>query len=345
MSFPSLVDQVSVTPIAPTSEGQLRFRSTHFPQRLGNALPIAYGGCAAAVSVSSAYATLATPNMHMYSLLGAFHGPARTDRPIICTVSKTRDTRTFATRRVVASQKIDLDRPDGEANERTCMDVFVDFHVLEAGMMDYDPVPAGGYHAQGPMDPAHTATNEEIARDLLARGEITPAQADANRIMFAMSEAYYETRPCLAGVSGQNLMGLAKHIRTTQDHLPMPDKTSAEWIRTRAALPSESAQMAALAFIMDAALSFLPLNHDHKNFADAGACSTLDFALRVMTHDVDLRRWHVRERRTVQAGIGRTYGESRIWDQKGRLVGVETQTCILRPLPAGKEKKGARAKM
>ena len=58
------------------------------------------------------------------------------------------------------------------------------------------------------------------------------------------------------------------------------------------------------------------------------------FALGVVrpAGEVDLGRWHFRERKTVGAAAGRTYGEGRLWDEEGRLVAVETQACILRPL-------------
>src|SRR4051812_11733617 len=99
-------------------------------------------------------------------------------------------------------------------------------------------------------------------------------------------------------------MGAAKHVKTTQDHLSMTEKTSAEWLRTRTPLKDEHENIAALTFIMDGALSFLPLNHDHKNFDDAGPCSTLDFALRVMRPGIQMNRWHLRERKAIAAAVG-----------------------------------------
>lgn len=93
---------------------------------------------------------------------------------------------------------------------------------------------------------------------------------------------------------------------------------------------------------MDQALSFLPLNHDHKGFDDSSACSTLDFALRVFVPDVRIEEWHLRERKTISAGVGRTYSESRLWRKDGELVCIMTQTCILR---GAVKEEGVKSKM
>ena len=97
--------------------------------------------------------------------------------------------------------------------------------------------------------------------------------------------------------------------------------------------------MAALAFLMDGALSFLPLNLDKKNFVDAGACSTLEFALRIMVPGIRADEWHLRERRTMAAAVGRSYAEGRLFDEQGNVVAVETQSCIIRPPPGNSRAK------
>ncbi|KAK5955806.1 hypothetical protein OHC33_003447 [Knufia fluminis] len=329
-SLPTMAEQIAVDQISPDT-----FTSRVHPQRMGNAAPIAYGGCTAGVAVHSACLTLpqdSNSNFHLYSVLGAFHGPTRIDRKLKCVVTRTRSTKTFQTRRVVASQTMD------DGSERTCADFFVDFHVREAELFGYSARPSMGYGV-GPMDPTHTAPTIEVAERLVRDGHISREAAEANGKMFAMAESFFETRQCTDGVSGQNLMGLAKDLTTTQDDRHITDKTSAEWLRTRTPLANEAENCAALAFIMDGALSFLPLNLDHKNFGDSGACSTLDFALRVMRPGVRMDGWHFRERRTVAAAAGRSYSESRLWDEGGGMVAVMTQSCIIRPPPAGTKAK------
>ena len=151
--------------------------------------------------------------------------------------------------------------------------------------------------------------------------------------MFHMLLSFFETRPCIGGVSGQNLAGAAKHVETTQDHLPITSKVSAEWQRATQPLPNQDEQAAALAFLMDGGLSFLPLIHDHRFLEDAGACSSLDFALRIFVPVININQWHLKERKVIAADAGRTYSESRLWNQNGGMVASMTQQCILRPKP------------
>lgn len=100
------------------------FISRFNPVQMGNTADIAYGGCAVGVGVQAAYQTV-KPGFHVYSVMGHYLGPAMADRKIICKVSRLRDTRTFATRFIEASQKLD----DGSI--RTCVAFLADFQVRE----------------------------------------------------------------------------------------------------------------------------------------------------------------------------------------------------------------------
>lgn len=55
--------------------------------------------------------------------------------------------------------------------------------------------------------------------------------------------------------------------------------------------------------------------------------------MRLFVPDVDLSGWHLRERNTLAAAVGRQYSESRMWDQQGNLVASMTQQLTLRPRP------------
>ncbi|PYI15967.1 hypothetical protein BO99DRAFT_391461 [Aspergillus violaceofuscus CBS 115571] len=114
---------------------------------------------------------------------------------------------------------------------------------------------------------------------------------------------------------------------------------SAERFRLQTPLGSEPAQLAALAFYMDRGLAYIPANHAGRSLLEASACATLDFALRVMTHRVDVGEWLVSEQQTCAAGGARAVSEGRVFDDGGSLVAVMTQTTILRP------KLGERAKV
>ncbi|OAL30955.1 hypothetical protein AYO20_08540 [Fonsecaea nubica] len=307
--------------IAVKATGPDEFCSLFPPARGANQLGIAYGGCTMSIGVHAAYHTV-KPGYNLYSVLGHFLGPTRTDRTLTCRVQRLRDTRTFATRRVDVWQSL----PSGE--QRLCMTLQADFHINEPAMMEYSAPPKGRY-----SDWSQCPRVEKLAEDLLAKGHITEEDARAYRHTTSVLLSFFENRFCPEGIWGQNLGGAAKQLRTTQDHLPITSKTSGDWFRTAQPLTSRAEHLAALAFMMDAGPSFMPLIHDHKGMHDAGAASTLDFALRVFVNDVDMTRWHLRERMTRTAGVARNYAESRIWDESGKMVASMTQQCMLRPKP------------
>ena len=315
MSPPTLAEQVAVEQVAPNE-----YVSKALPIRMGNSMPIAYGGCTIAVAVSAACATVAG-DLKPYSILGHFHGPAATNQPLRCFVEHTRTTRSFATRRVQVKQA----QKDGSL--RTCLELMADFHVAEKeSVVEYSPPPAAAW-----AQPDDCPSTGEHARRLRDRGVVSEAEFVEFTTKLGANAHLFDTRACLNGVAGQNLAGAARGAPTTQDALPMTAKVSAEWQRSRARLPTPAANVAALAFLMDGALSFIPLTHGGMWFDDVGACSTLDFALRLCVPDVDMEAWTLKERFTTRAGSARSYSEGRLWDAKGQLVASMTQQSILRP--------------
>ncbi|KAI8722829.1 hypothetical protein NCS52_00428000 [Fusarium sp. LHS14.1] len=301
---PTLAELVAVEQL---EKGE--YVSKTLPIRMGNSMPIAYGGCTAGVAVSAACAT-APPTMALYSVLGHFLGPASTDRKLHCSVTHTRDTRSFATRRVQVKQQ----QPDGKF--RVCMELIADFH---------------------PESDKCENITEHVGK-LVANGTVEKEQADAFLKSFSAMETFFDARYCLDGVAGQNMGGSIKDKTTTQDDRHVTDKTSAEWQRARDPLATNADNMAALSFLMDGGLSFLPLTHNHLWFDDVTACSSLDFALRIFVPDLKLDEWHLKERRTYRAGNGRTFAEGKLWDEHGNLVASESQQSILR-LQKGVEPK------
>ncbi|KAK7429416.1 hypothetical protein QQZ08_004008 [Neonectria magnoliae] len=308
-----LSDQVAIEQLQPGE-----YVSKLLPIRMGNSLPIAYGGCTASIAVSAACAS-APEGLSLYSVLGHFLGPASTDQKLYCSVTNTRDTRSFATRRVQVRQK----QKDGQF--RVCLELIADFHAPEPSTLVYSAPPLSNW-----PKPDDCSTTREHAEALRARGEITQEQLEDFANSFGVSESLFETKHCVNGVAGQNLAGAAKDIITTQDDRHITAKTSAEWQRTREKLVSPAQNLAALSFLMDGALSFLPLTHHHLWFDDVAACSTLDFALRIFTADVKLDAWHIRERATSRGGSGRTFSEGKLWDEKGNMVASMSQQSILR---------------
>lgn len=311
---PTLATQVAVEQL-----GSNEYVSTLNPIRMGNSLPIAYGGCTIAAAVSAACATV-TNGFTPYSILGHFHGPASTEQKLYCSVQQTRNTRSFATRRVQVKQK----QPDGSM--RTCLELMADFHVVEASPMDYSTTQAAAW-----PKPDDCPTTTAHAEALRAKGAVSEAQYEEFGRAFSSNTHMFETRSCVNGVFGQNLSGTAKDVATTQDNLPITSKVSGQWQRSLAKLDSPAANFAALAFLMDGALSFIPLAHGHMWFDDVGACSTLDFALRIFVPEVSMESWTLKEMFTSRGGSARTYSEGRLWDDKGQLLASMTQQSIMRP--------------
>ncbi|CAK7218464.1 hypothetical protein SBRCBS47491_003519 [Sporothrix bragantina] len=314
---PTLAEQLSVKPVG--TDGSL-FESVHCPIRMGNAAPIAYGGSTLGVAVAAAAHTV--PSTHkLYSVLGHYLGPAGITAHVRIKVDRTRDTKSFATRRVQVIQ-------EQNGKERTCLDLLIDFHVVEDAYYQYDEPPEQPLDAARPED---CLSWEEQIADHVAKKNINRGIAALAENAFAPNNHFFENRGVPQSVSAQNLLGLAKKVKTTQDGLPITAKWSSVWSRLRSHKPeSDGAQWASLAFIMDAALSFLPLTHDQRFLDDAGACSSLDIALRVFQPEVDLRKWHLRQAKTKTAAAGRTYSENILWDDQGRMVASMTQQSIMR---------------
>ncbi|KAF2276685.1 Thioesterase/thiol ester dehydrase-isomerase [Westerdykella ornata] len=310
------------------------FTTIHPPRAMGNARPIAYGGFALAAAYKAAALTLLTPSetqpeYHLYSFTGNYLGPANNNHPLLTSVTTIRQTRTFATRLVQVSQQQD------DGSTRNCLVALADFQVAEpASLLTYSAPPSRTYTHHSNLPDADTYNKQ-----LVASGRVQPKHVEALNTAFAVLKRLFDTRQCPEGIFAQKLSGIAKHLPTTQDTLPLTEKSTADWLRARDPLPNQVENTALLAWMMDGALAFAPLTFSGLFLEDAGPTSSLDFALRVFTNRVDLERWHLRELRTAVGAEGRSYTESRLWDEGGRCVASMTQQSILRPKG---EKKGGK---
>lgn len=319
---PSFVDQLAVERLGPGE-----YISRLCPGAYGNYGGMAFGGCTTAIAASAAYAEVPA-GYFLYSFVGHFLGPATTKSKLYCSVHNIRQTRTFATRRVVVRQQ----QPDGKM--RSCLEVLADFHIKEPGLLSYSAPPTLKYKS-----PEESPTLKELVAKALAEGVIKEDPITKFAPMFYEAEAFWEMKTCTEGMSGQNLVGmLANVLPTDQDSLPIVDRVSSDWVRLRAPLTSAGDKAAALAFLLDGGIPFTALAHNHLWYSDSGACNTLEFALRLFEPVVDVNQWHVRERKTIAAGHGRSYGEARLFDKAGNLTASMTQQCILRPKPEAKGK-------
>lgn len=306
----------SLLAVEKTGEGE--YSSRNLPVKMGNTTPIAYGGSVLGVAFHAAYPTV--PGTHkLYSLLGHFLGPTSPDKTLRCKVTRTRDTKSFATRRVEISQIQD------SGKFRAVMELIADFHVVEKGMFEYSAMPTRSYSS-----PVTSHNLSSQGESLVKKGMITAKQLEIIKPAFEANERFFETRLALKYVSIQNHNSTPQAVKTHHE-ASITANSSAEWYMAREHLECEKDQLGTLAFLMDGGLDILPLEHSYCFPDDAGACTSLDFAMRVFQPHVDLNHWHIRERTTTAGGYGRTYSESRLWDEQGEMVASMTQQSILRP--------------
>jgi acyl-CoA thioesterase len=280
----TLSQQIGVTQTGPDE-----YRSNTKPMRMGNHRPISYGGFTAAIAVHSAGKSV--PSSHkLYSVVGHFLGPTQLEEPVRCKVTHTRDTRSFATRRVEVYQA----QKDGQT--RKCLELIADFHIEEPDMLAYSAPPTRSYSS-----PQASTSRAELQEQLQKKGKISLEDFEVFGRMFTTQEQHFDIRFCPEGLSAD-----------------------------------DGEQWAALAFLMDGGLAFLPLVHEKITMSDTHAWSSLDFALRLFRPKIHMNDWHIRERVSHAAGVGRTFSESRIWDEQGTLVASMTQQSILRLKPEAK---------
>ncbi|KAL3441167.1 Thioesterase/thiol ester dehydrase-isomerase [Aspergillus insuetus] len=303
-TMPSLKEQITVEPIDIDVDC---YRSIVPPLCMGSLANWAYGGNILAIAVSAAYATV-SPGQHMYSISGYFVRPASPLHTIICRVERVRDTRTFQTRHLRVLQ---TGGKGEDESEQLCLIASADFHIDEPAhtvMVDYT------------MSPQLPIPSVPVAG--------IPREKTLEPGLYSVLDQMMEIHP----------HGTSQRPRTTSEKETADPTTiiSAERLRLRPETGTpeqantEADRIAALAFYMDRGLAYIPANHSGYSLGQASACATLDFALRFVSHDVDLRKWHIGERQTIGAGNARALSEGRIFSMGGRLLASMTQTTILR---------------
>ena len=305
------------------------FESVSKPEKMGNMADVAYGGNTLGLALNAAFQTIPS-RFFLYSALGNYLGPAVTDRTLQCAVREIRTTKTFATRHVELSQI----QKDGKS--RLCLFLSADFQVREpATLLTYSRPPRMTYSAV-----EDSPSVEDNRQGFLTRSLASPESVQLHKKVFGLGERFFDRRLCPEAIATQNLTAMArKGIDTTQDHLPLPSKTSADYFRSKHLLKTPAEHVLALAFVMDMGTSFIPLTHSGQSLDQVSAQSSLEFAFRIFANDIDLNEWNLREISTVTGGNGRTYSEAQVWDSHGKMLCNMTQQCILRPaLSRGKTK-------
>ena len=221
-----------------------------------------------------------------------------------------------------------------DGSKRLCLFLTADFQAPEpATLLTYSRAPetASYLSLEDSVDIAENRQN------MLDRGFADHETVQMHKVVFGLADRFMERRFCPDGVITQNMTGFAKKgTPTTQDSVPLPYRTSGDWFKLKHPVRTSADNVSALAFALDAALSFLALNHSGLSLVDAAAQSSLDFAFRVFENDVNLNDWLLREMVTVTGGNGRTFAEAKVWSPEGKMVAGMTQQCILRPQKASK---------
>ncbi|PWY97115.1 hypothetical protein BCV70DRAFT_81590 [Testicularia cyperi] len=324
------------------------FISCSFPEKMGNPADIAYGGCVMALSVQAAFKTVegrkGKPDFEIYSLLGNYLGPTLADRNVKLRVSTLRDTRSFATRFVIASQT------QNDGSERDTFSASVDFIAPNT----IDTASVGAPYTRYSKKPRHKyaapetlPTMWDILKQKVQQGAIAQEAADVleNKI-FALNKKVLIGAQPPESLHTDNGIGVDATVTSKHHANPLPERYAADWFKSRVALgtlspppssdpkalpvTSASANASLTAFVMDGALSFIPLTFSQKFLSDAGSVSSLDCALRF--HSVlNLDDFHLREMYTLAGNDCRTYSEALLWDRDENLVATMNQSCILRP--------------
>lgn len=327
---------------------------------MGNAQPIAYGGCALALSVHAAYQSLPRDmlqKLRIYSVLGNYLGPTALDHSIELEVTSLRDTRSFATRSVIASQLLNDPKNENKVIRRRCMHVVVDF-IATLGtktMFTYTSQPRL-------REISHYSELQDRENDFktsVENGEMTQDFCDVLKNGIKPFLDLCVTRIGPEGILGPTYNGFLPDIKTLQDHLALTDKYSFDWIRPREwplanspeansegelLPPTLSAAMACyLAFLLDGSVSFTPLGHTKLSFAEADACSSLDCALRFHVDDIASAAWTLREISTIRGADERVFGQSNLYREQSdteekfndkieglELIATMSQVSILR---------------
>jgi acyl-CoA thioesterase II len=332
----------------------LVYQSIAKPVSMGNTLPIAYGGYTCALAIQAAFHSLPGSTKEeqsswaIYSANGLFLGPTTTESPIQYAVTKLRDTRSFATRSILASQQVN-------GKERSCFTILVDFtrKVPSAGPPHREAKLPFSYSASPLQSYPHPDKLQElweVAEGRVKRGAMSERDFDALKFVFGLSRKVSTSKMITGGIFDETSYGIVPK-RDTAKQLSTPDLTqrrNVDYFKARDTLvPTESKdksdgslplmasaiQASYLAFVLDGALAFYPLSENGLALQDAGACSTLDFALRFHDDEYDLQDWHCREMRTYCADRDRTFSESLLYNLQGKLMVSTTQQCVLRSKP------------
>jgi acyl-CoA thioesterase-2 len=261
----------------------------------------AFGGQVAGQALTAASRTV-PDGLAVHSLHGYFLRAGRTSRPMVYTVEDLRDGRTYATRRVTATQ-------NGEA-------IFVlsaSFKQAERGGHDRQPAP--------PRSPDPEQLPDYF--DLWARTD--PEGAEHTAIRQALEVRYMGPEPGTGAESGS---GAGPEPGVTEQRL---------WVRAVEPLPDDPVlHTCALTYASDLLLAPTTALALEPPRAVREAPSTV--FLTSLDHALWFHRpfradaWLLISQQSRTAGDGRGLARAEVWTRDGRLVASAMQETVLRPL-------------
>ncbi|KAK0526137.1 hypothetical protein OC834_003841 [Tilletia horrida] len=324
------------------------FSTVYPPRPFGSA--IAFGGSVLVAAVQAGFCALqqtagsveAAEAYQAYSLQGSFTGPSSVDRSLDLHVQTLRFTRSFATFLVTVSQ------PDRKGRVRKNMVATFDFVRPVDSLLRFGPAPKDPVSGQPWATPDKLISYYDEIEKRAEEGIRKPQAIAIERLAVYGWQDILEIRLPPESYLAQTLGSLVPTLPTTQDHLAPTDKRSSDWSRYTTPLTREgitadkyaargmgitptSANIAALTHLADTRLAWIPSGTAKVPLKHLEFTATLDFSLRYHQRDIRADEWMLREMRSITAGEGRSFGESRFWDRQGRLLATMSQQCLLRP--------------
>jgi acyl-CoA thioesterase len=211
---------------------------------------IAYGGHTLAQCIASACAEV-PDGYFLFSAVGTFLSAVTQDVPLHFEVDSIRSTKTFRTIRVEAYQETSPGKErmvmfccasclmailPGQMRPTVC-----DFQAKEKDIMfDHSPQP---WHDYSP--PERLPHLNDLVDQKLKSGELTPEVAEAIRRQNPLVHLN-DFRLCPESMAAQKWIGVTPEVRTTQDHLPMHQRSSAVWLKTWYPITNHADQVATI---------------------------------------------------------------------------------------------------
>ena len=251
-----------------------------------------YGGHFLGQASAAAMQTV-EQDRHIHSLHAYFIRGGKPGKPIDYHVERTRDGRTFCTRRVVAKQ-----------NDKTLFELSASFSKLE---------PGESIAASPPADFSSLPKPETLPlyKDLMGAQDPLPLPED-----WAMRD------------SGIDIRVLNAPWTTLG---PSEDMGIRMWVRANGQADDDPKLHAAmLAYQTDESLADIVLIPFDKTWCSEGTfCVSLDHAIW-FHQPINLNAWHFVDQSVVTAKNGRGVGNGRVWSAAGELVASFTQEVLFR---------------